>query len=50
MNLKKINQIIKDTDYIHTSGTKEELKAAEYLLGCCQELGGGGQEGFPDCL
>ena len=39
MNLKKINQIIKDTDYIHTSGTKEELKAAEYLLGCCQELG-----------
>lgn len=39
MNTRQIRQILKDTDYIHTSGTPEELRAAEYLAGKCRELG-----------
>ena len=39
MNTKLISQILKDTDYIHTSGTPEELKVAEYLKGQCEALG-----------
>ncbi|MBO2518013.1 MAG: hypothetical protein CW338_12220, partial [Clostridiales bacterium] len=39
MELKKINRILKDTDFIHTSGTAEELKVAEYLKKCCEDLG-----------
>ena len=39
MNQRKIRQILKDTDYIHTGGTAEELKAAEYLKGLCGEMG-----------
>ena len=39
MNLKKLKQIFRDTDYVHASGTEAELKAAEYLKSVCEELG-----------
>ena len=39
MQLKQIRQILSDMDFIHTSGTKEELQAAEYLMGKCWEMG-----------
>lgn len=39
MNLKKIHQILKDTDFIHTSGTPEELRVAEYLKEQSEALG-----------
>ncbi len=39
MQIRQIRQILKDTDYIHTSGTPEELRAAEYLKACCEEMG-----------
>ena len=31
MNQKKLKQIFRDTDYVHTSGSPAERKAAEYL-------------------
>ena len=31
MDIKRIMKIFEDTDYVHPSGTPEELKAAEYL-------------------
>ena len=39
MNLKKIHQILKDTDFVHTSGTPEELRVAEYLRDEAEALG-----------
>ena len=36
MNLKNI---FESTDFVHASGTKEELQVAEYLKGQCEELG-----------
>ena len=39
MNLKHIRQILKDTDYVHTGGTAEELKAAEYLRAEAEKMG-----------
>ena len=39
MDAIKIDRILHDTAYVHTGGTKEELKCAEYLIGCCKELG-----------
>ena len=39
MKARQIRQILKDTDYIHTSGTEEELRVAEYLRERCGELG-----------
>lgn len=39
MTLEKINQILADTAYVHTSGTAEELKCAEYLQSKCIEMG-----------
>ena len=39
MDIQKINQILEDTAYVHTSGTPAERKAAEYLADCCRELG-----------
>ena len=39
MNQKQVRQILKDTDYVHTSGSPEELKAAEYLKAACEKLG-----------
>lgn len=39
MTNEKIMQILKDTAYVHTSGTEEELKVAQYLKACCEEMG-----------
>lgn len=39
MNQKTLKQIFHDTDYVHRSGTPEELQAAEYLKACCEKLG-----------
>ncbi len=39
MNRDKIRQILKDTDFIHTSGTPQERQVAEYLAERCRELG-----------
>ena len=48
MNKKQIRQILKDTDFVHTSGSPEELKVAEYLKARCEELGVGARlEAFP---
>ena len=38
MNKKQVRQILKDTDYIHISGSPEEKKVAEYLKARCEEL------------
>ena len=48
MNLKKIRQILKDTDYIHTGGSPEELRVAEYLRAQAEALGARAHiEAFP---
>ena len=39
MNLKHIRKILRDTDYVHTGGSAEELKAAEYLKAECEAMG-----------
>lgn len=39
MKISEIRQILKDTDYVRTSGSPEELKAAEYLKAKCEEKG-----------
>lgn len=39
MNNRSIRKILKDMDFIHTSGTPEELRAAEYLKAQCEALG-----------
>ena len=39
MTAEQLKQIFLDTDYPHTSGTPEELKAAEYLKACCGAIG-----------
>ncbi len=39
MNKKQVRQILKDTDFVHTSGSPEELKAANYLKACCEAQG-----------
>lgn len=39
MNTEKINQIFKDTAFVRTSGSAEELKCAEYLAAQLAELG-----------
>ena len=39
MNKKTVREILKQTDYIRTSGSAEEEKAAEYLRGLCEQLG-----------
>ena len=39
MNNRAIRKILKDTDFIHTSGTPEELKVAEYLKAQCESMG-----------
>jgi len=39
MNVEKINQILADTAYIRTGGSKEELKCAEYIKEKCAEWG-----------
>ena len=39
MNKKTVQEILKQTDYVRTSGSAEEEKAAEYLRGLCEQLG-----------
>ncbi len=39
MNTRAIRKILRDTDFIHTSGTPEELKVAEYLKAQCEAMG-----------
>ncbi|MBE6992164.1 MAG: DUF4910 domain-containing protein [Ruminococcaceae bacterium] len=39
MTLKQIEQIFKDTAYIRTGGSAEELKCAEYIVSKCAEMG-----------
>ena len=39
MDQKQLQQIFLDTDFVHWSGTSEELKVAEYLKAKCEELG-----------
>ncbi len=39
MDQKKLKQIFLDTDFVHWSGTPEELKTAEYLQAQCGALG-----------
>ena len=48
MNLKKIHQILKDTDFVHTGGSEEELRVAEYLREQAEALGARARlEAFP---
>ena len=39
MELKKIEQILRDTAYVRTGGSDEELRCAEYLKAHCEALG-----------
>ena len=39
MNQRAWKKFFLDTDYVHRSGTPEELQAAEYLKARCEELG-----------
>ena len=39
MNSEKIMKIFKDTAYVRTGGSSEELRAAEYIKGICAETG-----------
>lgn len=39
MDIKWIDRILRDTAYVHTGGSAEELKCAEYLAAQCAKLG-----------
>ena len=39
MNNRALKQIFTDTDFVHRSGTPEELRVAEYLKSRCEALG-----------
>ncbi len=39
MDQQKMRQIFADTDFVHRSGTQEELQVAEYLKRQCEERG-----------
>ena len=39
MNQRALKKIFLDTDFVHRSGTPQELQAAEYLKARCEELG-----------
>ena len=48
MNTKALKQIFTDTDFVHRSGTPEELRVAEYLKARCEALGAAARiEAFP---
>ncbi|MBO4883947.1 MAG: Zn-dependent exopeptidase M28 [Clostridia bacterium] len=48
MTLKAIHQILRDTDYVHTGGSAEELHVAEYLRARAEALGAEARlEAFP---
>jgi len=39
MNASEIMKIFEDTAYVRMGGTDAELRAAEYLAGCCEKMG-----------
>ena len=39
MDAKKIMDIFEQTAYVRTGGSEQELRCAEYLIGCCGEMG-----------
>ena len=39
MTQERMRQIFADTDFVHTSGSDEELRVAEYLKAQCESLG-----------
>ena len=39
MNKRQVRQILKDTDFVHTGGSAEELRVAEYLAEQCRSIG-----------
>ena len=39
MNNRMLKQLFKDTDFVHRSGTEEELRVAEYLKKQCEAMG-----------
>ncbi len=48
MNSKALKQIFTDTDFVHRSGTPEELRVAEYLKALCEAFGATARiEAFP---
>ena len=48
MNTRALKKIFRDTDFVHRSGTPEELQVAEYLNARCRELGAEARlESFP---
>ena len=48
MNTRALKKIFLDTDFVHRSGTPEELQVAEYLKARCEELGAAARlESFP---
>ena len=48
MNSKALKQIFSDTDFVHRSGTPEELRVAEYLKARCEAFGATARiEAFP---
>ena len=48
MNTRAMKKIFRDTDFVHRSGTPEELQVAEYLKARCEELGAAARlESFP---
>ena len=48
MTQETMKKIFQDTDFVHTSGTPEELRVAEYLKARCEALGVAARiEAFP---
>ena len=48
MKLEAMRKIFQDTDFVHCSGTPEELRVAEYLKAECEKLGVAARiEAFP---
>ena len=48
--IMNLTNIFESTDFVHASGTKEELQVAEFLKGQCEELGSDGEDrGFSGC-
>ncbi|MFQ7767125.1 MAG: hypothetical protein ACLRIL_01850 [Fusicatenibacter saccharivorans] len=45
----KLQSIFDQTDFVHASGTKEELQVANYLKEQCETLGVGRTGKFPRC-
>ena len=39
MNIRQFQAIFDSTDFVHTSGTAEEKRVAEFLRQCCEDMG-----------